>query len=79
MYKYLMNEKGVRFLSVVPTNRTRSNGHELKIRKFPQKTKRTLFFTVSVVKHKNNLPREVVNSFLWRQSKENSTHSWVTR
>lgn len=45
VYKYLMTEKAVRFLSDVPTNRTRGNGHELKIRKFLLKTKNHFFYS----------------------------------
>ena len=48
-------------MSVVPSNRTRANGHKLKHRKFRLNI-RGHFLTVRVTEHWDRLPREAVES-----------------
>ncbi|KFV80285.1 hypothetical protein N308_05808, partial [Struthio camelus australis] len=64
VYKYLQvecQEDEASLFSVVPSNRTRGNGHKLNHGKFHLNLRKN-FLTVRVTEHWHRLPREVVES-----------------
>ncbi|GAB0177744.1 translation initiation factor IF-2-like [Grus japonensis] len=64
MYKYLKGgwkEDVARLFSVVPSDRTRGDGHKVEHRRFPLSIRKH-FFPVRVTEHWHKLPIEVVES-----------------
>lgn len=57
--------------SVVPSHRTRSNGHKLQHRKFDLNIRKN--FTLRVAGHLHTLPSQAVES----PSPETSKHTWA--
>jgi len=79
-YKYLKGgcqENGAKLFSVVPSDRTRDNGHKLKPGKFHTNTRKN-FFPLRVTEHWNRLPRGAVECPLWRHSRPAWTRSCAT-
>ena len=62
VYEFLMGGNhgdGARLFLVVPSHRTRDNGHKLQYRKSHVNTRKN-FLTLRVMEHWNRLPREAV-------------------
>ncbi|PKU47266.1 hypothetical protein llap_2442 [Limosa lapponica baueri] len=69
--KYLKGgyvEEGLRRFSVMPSDRTRGNGHKLKHWRFPLNIRKH-FFAVRVTEHWHRSPSEVVDSLTLKISK----------
>ena len=63
-YEYLQGGclvDGPGLFSIVPSGRTRGNGHRLEHGKFHLNVRKN-FFTLSITEHWNRLPREVIES-----------------
>lgn len=70
VFKYLKDgcqEYGARFSSGVLSNRTRTNGHEAKYKKFHLNMGKS-FFTLRVTEYWNSFPGVLWSFPLWRHS-----------
>lgn len=67
---------GSRLLPVVPSARTRGDGHKLEHRRFPLNTNKH-FCVVQVPEHWHRLPWESVESPTWRSAETTWIWSWV--
>jgi len=70
-----MKEVVARLFSVVPSDRTRDDGHKLKNRSFPLNS---THFTLRMIRHRNSCPEWFRSVYLWKCSKPNWTCSWTT-
>jgi len=70
-------EDGARFFLVVPSNRTRGNGHKLKQRKFQLNTRKN-FFALRVQSPGTGCPERLWSLLLWRYLKPAWTRSCAT-
>lgn len=79
VYKYIqeMSEDGVRCFLVVPSNRTKSNGHKLKTQEVPPQDK-TKLNSLEDGRALEQEPRELWSPTLWKHPKHTRMSSCVT-